>query len=247
MIPAYFVHFVTIVLPWILWIAMSIWIIYDAEKIPQEGWRTLRESKNVWVAISILLAWPFGLFLYLILVRFPLEKFVKKAREDEIIARYKADTEKKNHPSSMSNRKDDESRYAQGVPRAKDVSPKGSPARAYVNSNLRKTMESVNNDHKNPSTAAMPSLPETGPLASIPVVYPPIASPPEQPPVIHEKKDEEVAEHAENDSKVEELKADEDVKPSDDTATKAHPIVPPYKPTVHKNIKSTEDDKDSKK
>lgn len=81
----YFLYFFSMILPVLLWIASSIWMILDAEKIPSEAWAEVRESKTVWIAISVLLAWPFGLAFYIFLVRRPIEKIMSRQRDEELV------------------------------------------------------------------------------------------------------------------------------------------------------------------
>lgn len=74
-------------IPIVFWFAASLWVALDAEKMPAEAWTTVRESKNVWLAISLLLMWPFGLFYYLLFVRKSVAAVAKSIDEEVLISK----------------------------------------------------------------------------------------------------------------------------------------------------------------
>lgn len=74
-------------LPVLIWFAVSLWVVLDAEKMSPEAWRLAGESKNVWSAISILLMWPFGLIFYLFIVRKKVAEFSRAINEDVLIGK----------------------------------------------------------------------------------------------------------------------------------------------------------------
>lgn len=74
-------------LPVLIWFAVSLWVILDAEKMPVEAWRLAGESKNVWIALSVLLMWPFGLIFYIFIVRKKVSAFARTINEDALIGK----------------------------------------------------------------------------------------------------------------------------------------------------------------
>jgi hypothetical protein len=75
------------VLPILIWLAVSVLVAIDADKLHDEAWTLAGESKNVWLAISILLVWPFGLFFYLFLVRRKIAGIAHSINEDTLITK----------------------------------------------------------------------------------------------------------------------------------------------------------------
>lgn len=86
MLTLYYTWFLTIV-SIMAWGAASVWIITDAEKLPEEAWTETGESRKVWTAIAILLAWPVGLVFYLLAVRRPIKEIAQAMEKEEIYRR----------------------------------------------------------------------------------------------------------------------------------------------------------------
>lgn len=195
MITAYFLYFFAMILPVLLWIATSVWTILDAEKIPAKGWTAVGENKNIWIALSILLAWPFGFALYLWLVRRHLDVFVKEQHDKEVIENYEArKNSKDNEPEDLSDSTIEES--------SGDENTEHEEFSSSYNSNLRNTMDELDRTPETVSydrnteretytkvVAVVETGPptelisledeakdddakDTGPISSIPVVYP---------------------------------------------------------------------------
>lgn len=75
------------VLPILAWFAISVWIVLDADKMPDEAWKLSGESKNVWIALAVLLAWPFGLIFYVFLPRRKVAAIARTINEDALVTR----------------------------------------------------------------------------------------------------------------------------------------------------------------
>lgn len=82
----FFFTFLTMI-PVLLWLAVSLWVVLDAEKTPAEAWTLSGESRNVWIAISLLLVWPFGLFFYLLIVRKKISTLAHSINEDALVTK----------------------------------------------------------------------------------------------------------------------------------------------------------------
>lgn len=74
-------------LPVLIWFGLALWVILDADKMPTEAWRLAGESKNVWIALSILLMWPFGFIFYFFVVRKKVAGFARTINEDVLIGK----------------------------------------------------------------------------------------------------------------------------------------------------------------
>lgn len=74
-------------IPILIWFGVSLWVALDADKMPAEAWTLSGESKNVWTAIALLLAWPFGLIFYLFIVRKKIAALAHSINEDTLITK----------------------------------------------------------------------------------------------------------------------------------------------------------------
>lgn len=55
-------------LPFILWIGIWVWALFDAGSYPEEIWRRAGESKTMWILLILVLQF-FGTLFYLLRVR----------------------------------------------------------------------------------------------------------------------------------------------------------------------------------
>lgn len=74
-------------IPILVWFGVSIWVAVDADKMPAEAWTLSGESRTVWTAIAILLAWPFGLLFYLFIVRKKIADLARSINDDALITK----------------------------------------------------------------------------------------------------------------------------------------------------------------
>lgn len=101
-------------IPIIFWFASSLWVALDAEKMPAEAWAEVQESKNVWLAISLLLMWPFGLFIYLLVVRKNVAAVARSIDEEALISKAAdriRNESNSNHSASEDEDYEDENNY----------------------------------------------------------------------------------------------------------------------------------------
>lgn len=182
------------VLPVLIWLAVSVLIAIDADKLHDEAWTLAGESKNVWLAISILLVWPFGLFFYLFLVRRKIATIAHSINEDTFITKAANRIRKENA-------KVDQSKGSSVVTPVTERKVSHSPA--ANDEGVFDYEESANDVDKNSRGSSIPSKPDYAPTVqnvavntekdseSFPKtdVYPHIPAKPDHEPSIHKVED----------------------------------------------------------